>query len=223
MPYRFTSPNCRSPFTNSEYSLMQPNKLLFLAGESGVGKTTLALRLTDRALILHSDGIMARAGPVYFRRETGQFCSWKPWAIELDDQSKHFDLVQALRLSLTERRGEPIHKYAHLIVEGAIAGHSSFRALLQQVLETEYSLTCHDETLACFWLCPSVNHVYRQILNRARKADARVTLSKVRRRRQAYIELMSPQPVERFTCSESCYQAACRFFRGSSLLRYSRT
>jgi hypothetical protein len=186
-------------------------KILFLAGESGTGKTTIGRSLEAYGLLLHADLITKRAGPHYFPGQQDNFCRWSLWTPELGDTAKHDLLLDSFRQSMIERRGGEIDGTRNLVIEGAVVGHLVFRSLMLIVLDREFSIRCHDADVATFWLDPSDAIVLRNINERSRPQERAVTMEHVKQRRSRYSAMLAGQPVIRFESSSACTAAALAF------------
>lgn len=186
-------------------------RILFLAGESGTGKSTVGRSLEDFGVLLHADLITKRAGPHYFSHENDDFCRWSLWSPEFDNEAQHGRLIKSLRQSMREHKEISTTINGALIIEGAIVGHSIFRRLLCVVLEQEFAIELGDWDIACFWLDPTDQRVYRNIQSRCRPQDKQVTIDDVGARRRAYAAMMSGQSSIRFETPAACTSAALAF------------
>lgn len=188
-----------------------PSRLLFLAGESGTGKSTVGRSLEAHGLLLYADLITKRAGPHYFPTRQENFCRWSLWTSELDNELNHSRLIDAFRQSMRERKGLPIEGHLNLIVEGAVVGHPEFRKLVRHVMEVEYSVAHRDVEVATLWLDPTASELLDNIRRRNRSQDRHVSLEHVEQRLARYAALMSEQPVVRFQSAANCGTAALAF------------
>ena len=188
-----------------------PSRLLFLAGESGTGKSTVGRSLEALALLIYADLITKRAGPHYFPDRQENFCRWSLWTVELAQESNHERLLSAFVQSMQERNGPSITDCKNLIIEGAVVGQPDFRKLIRSVLKIEYSVLFHDSEVATFWLDPPPRQVLDNVKARSRPQERGLTLERIESRLTNYAAMMTAQSVPRFQSSASCYDAALSF------------
>lgn len=186
-------------------------RLLFLAGESGTGKTTLGRSLKAHGLLLCADQITKRAGPHYFPNRQENFCRWSLWTAELAHESNHERLLNAFVQSMRERPGPSITDGKNLIIEGAVVGHPDFRKLMLAVLTTEYSVRFHDSDVATYWLDPPPRQVLYNVKSRRRPQERKLTMENIEARLAHYAAMMTEQCVTRLQSSATCHDAALAF------------
>lgn len=184
------------------------SRILFLAGASGTGKTTIGEEIQRQryGLLLYGDKINQRAGPHYFSGRRDNFCRWLLWKPEFDAAENYDRLFMAFRQSMVERKGPPIKAGKNLIIEGVLAGHPTFRSVMRDVLHGLFSYYCDDTDVAVFWLDLPIDEVLRNI--EVRKRPQEHSVATIRKRNSCYKVMMLGQNVSRFESSSACTDAA---------------
>lgn len=185
-------------------------RILFLAGESGSGKSTVGRMLESHATLLYADLITKRAGRHYFPGGKDNFCRWSIWSSELNDECKHGRLADAFERSIQDRKGPPIA--SKVIIEGAIACHPFFRSIVQRVLEKRNANSVESFNVACFWLNLPPLEIHRHIQERRRPQERDVSLQDVEERVKRYTKIMHGQnAVLSFGSASGCVAAGRAF------------
>ena len=138
--------------------------LIFLTGQSGCGKSTIATKFDSSAFRVDVDAIQyeaaRRAFP--FARKT-EFMNWFLWPQHPDT----FDAVPLISLSLRAIYPTLLSEESHVqsvLIEGCFLAHDWFRGALETVLSGAghaFGSTCH------FYLKQSSNVVLGQIRERS--------------------------------------------------------
>lgn len=187
-------------------------RILFVAGESGVGKSSACRAFQKSDPLLFADLITEKAGPSYFGNINEVFARWSLWTPELDKPERHACLGSAFLTSTVEVVGHARMDRPNIVIEGAITGHPQFRALMLGILERAYRIRCSDAEIAVFWLAPPATVNLEYIQKRGRPNESGVTLEDVLRRAAGYFALMNGQTYRRFESPGELTRAAVDFF-----------
>lgn len=150
-------------------------RILFVAGESGVGKTSACLALQIYGPLLLADIVSEKAGPRYFGNINECFARWSLWTPELERPENHARLENAFHeatLNFLSVVDEKLTDTIDLTIEGAITGNPQFRAMMIRMLEREFQIPCSDADVRVFWLVPPPS----RSTNTFRSVDAPPTL-----------------------------------------------
>lgn len=192
--------------------MIERARILFVAGESGVGKTSTCREFETYSTLLLADRITEAAGPSYFDEIKEGYARWSLWTPELKKPENHARLESAFHEATLKVVGENLMDGVMLVIEGAITGHSEFRVLMLRMLEREFRIRCSDAKVEVFWLevPPNVNLEYIQ--KRGRPNESHVTLRDVEQRAARYSAMMKGQIVRRFASSTELKTAGTAFF-----------
>ena len=177
-------------------------RILFLAGESEGGRRSVVGRIHIYSCLVHADIILRRAGPSYFSGEQGDFDDWSRWVSELENPQMHDRLYSAVLKSMVKLTREAIG--GAVVVQGAIVGHPSFRVLMRDLLEREFSTHFRDADEALFWL----DLPLPEVLDRAKVCNPNVTMIEIGQRVAQYERLIVDQSFRRFDSISACVAAA---------------
>ncbi len=190
-------------------------RILFVAGESGVGKTSACLAFQIYGPLLFADIISEKAGPQYFGNIEECFARWSLWTPELERPDNHARLEMAFHqaiLKFLKVIDENLTNAIDLTIEGAITGHPQFRAMMLRMLEREFKIPCADAEVKVFWLAPHPSKNLEDIQKRGRPADAHVTLRDVEQRAARYAAMMKGQTFQRFESPADLKKAGAAYF-----------
>jgi len=188
-------------------------RILFVAGESGVGKSTVCQSMGGHTLLLYADRITETAGPQHFRDTNECFAIWSLWTSELENPENHLRLESAFHEATLKVIDEELTNAVDLVIEGAITGHSQFRALMLRMLEREFQILCSNAEVNVFWLDPPPAEILEYIQKRGRPTDADVTLQGVQQRATRYAAMMKGQTFQRFESPADLEKAGVAFFK----------
>lgn len=191
-------------------------RILFVAGESGVGKTSACLAFQVYGPLLLADIISEKAGPEYFGDSSECFARWSLWTPELERPENHARLGKVFHeatLSFLSVVDEKLTNTIDLTIEGAITGHPHFRAMMLRILEREFQIACSDADVQVFWLAPPPTTNLEYIQKRGRSADAHVTLRDVEQRAARYAAMMDGQIVQKFDSPAELKRAGIALFK----------
>ena len=191
--------------------MTDPVRILFVAGESGVGKTSACRKFQIDGPLLFADIISEKAGPLYFGNIDECFARWSLWTPELEKPENHARLEVAFHEATNKVVDQQLTNAIDLVIEGAIAGHPQFRAMMLRLLERRLQFPCTDADVRVFWLAPPPARNFEYIHKRGRQADAHVTLEDVQQRAARYAAMMEGQSVQRFESPADLMKAAIAF------------
>ena len=185
------------------------NKLLFVAGEPGSGKTERLAQPLGRGglgLVLHTDRISQRAAR-HYQGKKSLGCSWQLWKLEFDKTDNRDELETALCKSMEERHGTPVDQAFNVIVEGVLCGHPTFRDIMCAILPT-YGFEADEKLTLAPLIC--WEQLQRNLKTRGRPKDQDSTFAK-ERSVDYHQRLATQKDVVCFTTTDECYEAALEF------------
>ena len=185
------------------------NKLLFLAGEPGVGKTNrIARPLADNRLgfVFNTDHISRLAAKHY--SSAGYLgCKWQLWKLEFDENNNQQQLKAAFHKTMEELGEIPINKVHNLIIEGVLSAHPAFRNIM---FFTLLELGFRAESVLTLALCLPWELVHQNLKVRGRPEDQEESF--VRERSRDYNRrLMRQTDIKLCKSGFDCYRAAVDF------------
>jgi quercetin dioxygenase-like cupin family protein len=191
-------------------------RILFVAGESGAGKTSACLAFQIYGPLLLADIISEKAGPQYFGDINECFARWLLWTPEMERPDNQVRLEKAFHeatLNVLSVVDEKLTDTIDLTIEGAITGHPPFRAMMLRMLQREFQIPCSDADVQVFWLAPPPSTIHEYVQRRGRPADAHVTLRDVEQRAARYAAMMDGQSVQRFDSPAELKKAGIALFK----------
>lgn len=186
------------------------SSLIFLAGYTGIGKTTISRKYKDRLLSLTGDEIhcdAARRAFPYIRKK--DVYNWKAWP--RDPQTMHLELLLFATLfsvhpNLREHEG-------NILIEGAILANKWFRDALISALG---ATGCRFESnqVHLLYLCPPAEQVFANIQQRLASSKGRDnerkrlrSLEDVAANLESYARAVKGEQWQRFSTHEQVHEA----------------
>lgn len=188
-------------------------RILFVAGDSGTGKTSACLAFQIYGPLLCTDIICERAGMQYFGSQRQGFAKWSVWAPELEKPESRARLEKAFCDASFSAVDEKLTNALDLTIEGEITGYPQFRDMTLRILEREFQIAVTGAEIHVFCLAPPSSTILEYIRKRGRPADAHLTLQDVEQRAARYALLMNGQNVRTFESAPDLRKAGIALFR----------
>ncbi|MBD2720072.1 MULTISPECIES: AAA family ATPase [unclassified Synechococcus] len=176
------------------------NHILYIIGASGSGKTSLALRLSRIAHVIHTDQLaLIAAMRLCPFCKPGSAGDWGLWQALL----QHTSAIEALHYSFLQSHSICLSFQGPIIIEGTILVWEQWRAALRASL----AMAGVDMSRESFlWLDPSPEEIHRNILERARGKEAQLSLGQVQDACLRYSNLVLDQPFAKHSSSSRLEQ-----------------
>ena len=186
------------------------SSLIFLAGYTGIGKTTIARKYKERLLCLtgveiHCDA--ARRAFPYIRKK--DVYNWKAWP--RDPETMHLELLLFATLfsvcpNLRDHEGS-------ILIEGAILANKWFRdALINAIGAT--GCRFEGDQVHLLYLCPPAERVFANIQQRLASSKGRdnerrklKSLEDVATNLESYARAVKGEQWQRFSAHEQVHEA----------------